>query len=92
METDKIEEVMDLTLEAVKASVECAEVGRLEVLNRLFGTLFHAYCNIERLGAEKTLLAAEAEKAGRKPSIEQIIRFVAEELDLAKELDKYVNG
>lgn len=84
METDKIEEVMDLVLESIKGSIENDQVAiaYLDAANRLIATLFYVHSGLEKLPAEIELLKAEAERAKMEsPTIKYIAEKVAELLN-----------
>jgi len=73
MKTDKIENVMYQALSQMKAAIECEQASFLNSLNSLFGTLFHAYCSLEKLEVEKELLKAEAEKERGGVSVNELV-------------------
>ena len=82
METDRIEEVIDLTLKAIRESIDCSYVERLGGLGCLFNTLLYAYCTIEKLPFDIEHLKAQAEKARGEVSInESVVAKVVELLN-----------
>lgn len=87
MKTDRIERVINtvavLMEEYLRANDDATSRDRdtaLEPLNRLFGTLFHAYCNLERLPAEIELLEANTEKAREELAIGKVAASSVKEL------------